>query len=133
MLNSLDNRDAVQPAAERWNVAKRTRALITFGSPLDKTAFLFRAQPDVNEDIREALASNTQPLLMSYQFRPARWINLYSPNDWISGDLNFYDSPLLTSRKQIWNIEDRGAWVPMACHSHYWENEVLADMLADVL
>jgi hypothetical protein len=43
------------------DVHARTRALVTFGSPLDKTAYLFRIQGSANAGIREALAAATQP------------------------------------------------------------------------
>ncbi|MGA2214415.1 MAG: hypothetical protein ABSH31_14160, partial [Bryobacteraceae bacterium] len=55
----------------RQNVVGRTRALITFGSPLDKTAFLFRTQSNhPRDEMREELAASVQPLILSYhQFR----------------------------------------------------------------
>ena len=46
----------------RLRVAERTALLLTFGSILDKTAFLFRAQSEFS-DVREALCSAGQPLI----------------------------------------------------------------------
>ena len=68
-------------AKERWHpkgqmrVVERTRAFITFGSPLDKIAFIFRTQSK-DGDVREALASQVQPLI-DEPARP-RWINIFS-------------------------------------------------------
>ena len=53
-------------------VELRTRLLLTFGSPLDKTAFLFSLQGNTTE-AREALAASVQPLLAFPERRP-EWI-----------------------------------------------------------
>jgi hypothetical protein len=60
-LNGLLNEDVSR--------STRTQLLLTFGSPLDKTAFLFRAQSEFS-DVREALAAATQPLIVDYALRP---------------------------------------------------------------
>ncbi len=75
-------------------VSDRTKALVTFGSPLNKTAFFFTIQAKDSLHIRERLAATVQPLITSYQrFRNLAWINVYSPHDIISGSLRFYDWP----------------------------------------
>jgi pimeloyl-ACP methyl ester carboxylesterase len=78
-------------------VVERTRRLITFGSPLDKIAFLFRTQVSSQRFLREALAARKQPLILDYaKFRPNRsfrWINIYSSADFVSGPLKYYDTP----------------------------------------
>jgi hypothetical protein len=90
-LNAMINLDNISGRSQ--GVVERTRALITFGSPLDKTAFLFRIQASRPQDwIREQLAAAVQPLIVSYnQYRPLsfRWINIWSPQDIISGELNY--------------------------------------------
>jgi hypothetical protein len=70
-LNALINLDNVSATGARQNVVGRTRALITFGSPLDKTAFIFRTQSNhPRDEMREELAASVQPLILSYhQFR----------------------------------------------------------------
>jgi len=47
-------------------VAERTATMVTFGSPLNKTAFLFTIQGKDSLHMRERLASTVQPLIMSY-------------------------------------------------------------------
>jgi hypothetical protein len=93
-LNGIISQDAVKnqaPGREPWRSVERTKLLLTFGSPLDKTAFLFRAQVDKNPT-REVLAAAKQPLLEeSHRYRPGSWINVWSPCDVISARLEFYD------------------------------------------
>jgi hypothetical protein len=95
MLNACINWDQIECNFER-KVVPRTTRLITFGSPLDKTAFLFRTQVSSARNLREALAARKQPLILDYQkFRPldtVRWINIHAPADIISGHLNYYDA-----------------------------------------
>ena len=96
-LNALINLDNVSSEQDQRGVVERTRALVTFGSPLDKTAFIFRMQARREEDwIREQLAASVQPLILDYcKFRPPsfHWVNLWSPMDIISGALDYYDDP----------------------------------------
>ncbi len=133
-LNSMINHDLSQGGSLR--VVERTRALITFGSPLDKTAFLFRAQLAGDQvDVRESLAAAVQPLIQSYQLRPRRWINIWSRLDWISGQLEYYDDPAARSYKHadnpkvVQNIEDMEASFPLAAHTEYWRHEIFGDTL----
>lgn len=93
MLNDSINRDlaAAAGAGPYLDVVRRTKLLLTLGSPLDKTAFLFRTQKD-DAPLREALAAAAQPMIVSYENRPARWINIWSPFDWISASLEYYDA-----------------------------------------
>ncbi len=94
MLGDSINRDLAAAAAggQVLDVVRRTKLLLTLGSPLDKTAFLFRTQKD-HAPLREALAAAAQPMIVSYSNRPARWVNIWSPFDWISGSLEYYDMP----------------------------------------
>ena len=93
MLNDSINGDLLArgSAGEPLNVVGRTKLLLTMGSPLDKTAFIFRTQKDA-APLREALAAAAQPMIVSYENRPARWINIWSPFDWVSGSLDYYDA-----------------------------------------
>ena len=106
-------------------VESRTRLLLTFGSPLDKTAFLFSLQGNTTE-AREALAASVQPLLAFPERRP-EWINIFSGWDVISGALNFYDLP--GKPNPITNLEDPDASVLLGAHTQYWSNELLFDRL----
>lgn len=88
-LNGILSHDQIH--GKQWNAAAVTKLLLTFGSPLDKTAFVFRSQIEDN-GIREGLVAAKQPLLdESHAYRPARWVNVWSPNDIVSGPLDFYD------------------------------------------
>lgn len=98
----------------------RRTAFVTFGSPLDKTAFVFRSQQIANGDFREALATGVQALLTDPARRPSSWTNVWSGEDWISGDLDFYGLPLT-------NIEDQEARIPLVAHTQYWRNALIFD------
>jgi hypothetical protein len=112
-------------------IANRTNSLVTFGSPLNKTAFFFTIQGSDTLHIRERLAATVQPLIQSYaKFRKFKWINVFSRNDIISGALEFYD--LHSIRRQVplpdvavHNIVDKDAAVPLVAHVNYWHNETV--------
>jgi hypothetical protein len=111
-------------------VAERTATMVTFGSPLDKTAFLFTIQGKDTLHIRERLACTVQPLIMSYpKFRKLKWINVYSRNDIVSGDLKFYDLPGYQDDPvpdvAVQNVKDRDAAVPLVAHVAYWKNKTV--------
>lgn len=95
---------------------RRTPLLLTFGSPLDKTAFLFHVDSG-GGDAREALASSVQPLIIDLRYRPKSWINVWSPFDIISGALNFYGP--------VDNQKDDRATTPIAAHVQYWDNDLI--------
>lgn len=119
-------------------VAERTATMVTFGSPLNKTAFLFTIQGNDSLRIRERLASTVQPLIMSYpKFRKFKWINVYSRNDIVSGLLKFYDLPGYQNPPvpavAVQNAKDRDAAVPLMAHVAYWKNKtVWRELLSQV-
>jgi hypothetical protein len=123
-LNAAIAKDEWEPSL-RMRVVERTRAFITFGSPLDKIAYIFRTQSR-DGDVREALASQVQPLIDGAR-RP-RWINIFSPQDPISGALDFFDHPSDAALK-VENRVDRQADLPLLAHTQYWTNRTLADAL----
>lgn len=104
-------------------IASRTRLLLTFGSPLDKTAFIFGTQGTGSEP-REALAASVQPLLTQASVRPT-WINIWSPWDVISGALDYYDLPQKTNPNPVQNLKDPDATTLLAAHVEYWNNPLL--------
>ncbi|GAC1703030.1 MAG: hypothetical protein NVS9B4_09900 [Candidatus Acidiferrum sp.] len=122
-------------AAGQWKIAKRANSLVTFGSPLDKTAFFFTIQGTDELRVRERLAATVQPLIQSYyKFRTLRWINVYSGNDIISGRLTFYDLEKLQYPAEVpplavHNVVDQDAVVPLVAHVDYWKNETVWDEL----
>ena len=150
-LNALLNQ--LSTGGYPLDVARRTKAFITFGSPLDKTAYIFRNQWPQNHEIREALAAAKQPMILDYANRPKHWVNIYSVDDWIGGSLEFYDvapgranwsarargrlrlGPLrgvpapAGGTQRIRNVEDPEACIPLAAHTSYWESETFAGEL----
>jgi hypothetical protein len=113
-------------------VAARTSMLLTFGSPLDKTAFLFRNQRDETSDVREALAAAVQPLIRDYGWRPARWVNLWSPNDWVGAELTYYDDTAgAGGARRIENLRDPDATTPLLAHNEHWDGRLLGRTLFD--
>jgi len=101
-------------------VLERTPMLVTFGSPLDKTAFLFKNQIK-GAIFREALAATKQPMILDYKYRPKRWINIYNRADWISGSLDYYDDPQAPANltQRVENIEDLEGFFPLLAHTEY--------------
>jgi hypothetical protein len=134
-LNALMNLDNVSGDGQKRNVVRRTRALITFGSPLDKTAFIFRMQAKSDQDwIREQMTDSVQPLIVSYsEFRPETltWVNIWSPMDIISGSLDYYDDPAVPPDhpQHVQNMVDPQAHTPLAAHVQYWNNDLLRKKL----
>jgi hypothetical protein len=130
-LNALINTDLTSPKDDRREVVARTSHLITFGSPLDKTAFLFRNQSNhVKDPLREQMAAGFQPLILDYAFRSRlQWINLWSPMDVISGSLDYYDFKNAPGYRPVVNRVDPGAWIPFVAHVQYWGGKELAKTL----
>ncbi|MBM3818693.1 MAG: hypothetical protein FJW14_06710 [Acidimicrobiia bacterium] len=105
---------------------QNVEALITFGSPLDKTAFVFRTQAKKSE-VREAMAATVQPLIQTS--RPAiPWLNLWSRHDIVSGEINFYATP--GDKVTVRNESDPDADIPLFAHVQFWKNRALAAALA---
>ena len=104
-------------------IASRTRLMLTFGSPLDKTAFIFGTQGSGSE-AREALATSLQPLIEREALRP-QWVNIYSRWDIISGPLDYYDRRDRSNRNPVKNIKDDKASTLLAAHVEYWRNPLI--------
>jgi hypothetical protein len=135
-LNAIINLDnTTEPVRDRDAVG-RTTHLVTFGSPLDKTAFLFRNQSNhVLDPVREQMAAGFQPLILSYaSFRAKlKWINLWSPMDIISGHLSYYDTVPESDAMHVENHADPDAHTPFAAHVQYWGGKLLAATLYDAV
>lgn len=128
VLNGLINEDALT-GQDGQDVVRRTPLLVTFGSPLDKTAFLFAMQAQHTTEAREALAAAVQPLIQSYTFRPQRWLNLWSPADIVSGYLQYYDPRQSNDPKMVTNIIDNDAATVLMAHLEYWDNPLLFQLI----
>jgi hypothetical protein len=133
VLNRLLGED--EAAAKRGDtplgVRERTGLLLTFGSPLDKTAYLFAVQgQNQTDEAREALAASVQPLIVDAELREKLpWVNVYSPWDLFSGSLKFYDPPIDTPSGAagevaqppgVINEPDTGALTLVLAHTQYW-------------
>ena len=120
-------------SAEARDVAARTRLFLTFGSPLEKTAFVFSTRATTYA--REALATALQPLISDYAFRPFRWVNVFSRRDPISGRLTSYDdsSQALYRRRRVRNLPDRAAVLPLLAHLEYFNDPVVIRQLVRAL
>ncbi len=145
VLNALVNLDCLlkdeQPRQYALDVAERTELLLTFGSPLDKTAFVFKTQKPHGAEVREMLAATIQPLIQGYEHRPRRWVNLWSYRDWISGTLDFYDKPCMCGDKEtgrewpqrVENLPDPDATIPILAHTSYWDHPLFAKTLYEAV
>ena len=139
-LNQLLNEDEMATESNKLKVLDRTKLLLTFGSPLDKTAFLFSLQRDKTSLEREALVASSQPLILDSKFRDPEkfeWINIFSYNDIISGRLDFFDPPSdSTTRKlvsPVQNFRDSEATTLLTAHVEYWENQLMFRKLHEKL
>jgi hypothetical protein len=125
VLNRLILEDETGPSGDRLDVVARTPLFLTFGSPLDKTAFVFGIEGKRTTEAREALAAAVQPMISEYRFRPKRWVNIHSPWDIVSGRLDFYDLPTSKNRRRVKNYRDPLAATFLAAHVEYWKGELL--------
>jgi hypothetical protein len=137
-LNAVLNLDETSAHRHAKRVLERTSKLITFGSPLDKTAFLFRNQSnDPRDPLREQMVSSLQPLILDKRFRskPDFWTNLYSRMDIISGKLDYYDLPGTSGSAPypVVNLPDPDASIPFYAHVQYWNGTLLAKTLYDAV
>lgn len=154
-LNRLINEDLL--TGQAVGIIQQTGLLLTFGSPLDKIAFFFTAIGKNVRHIREQLASVVQPLIQDYDYRPFKWINVFSRNDIVCGSLDFYDFPsaeelspnrfcptndqeciqritnLQASRNPVENVPDEEALTPLVAHVQYWTDKILWDRLYEKL
>lgn len=123
-LNAIINQDKLDGGLRK--VVERTEAMITLGSPLDKTAFLFR-QKAKEAFTRDMLAAAYQPLILNYDNRPPWWINVYCRRDVISGSLEYYDDPPVADSQQerVRNYVDPYKGInPVSAHTGYWKREL---------
>jgi hypothetical protein len=47
-------------------------------------------------------------------------VNIWSPQDWVSGRLEYYDDPAEPDLRRIQNIQERRAAIPLLAHAQYW-------------
>lgn len=114
--------------------APRLKGFVSFGSPLDKVAYFFRARVDDTRYVRKQILAqliafkakdlnpNWKPphKLATDPWSPlghVRWINFWGPRDPISGPLDFYDLKAGDNRR----LELGGTW-GVGAHSNYWQS-----------
>ena len=108
-------------------IPDRTALLLTYGSPLDKVQFLFRAHRTVLHQAMARLQGAQQPMLQRVEYRPQQWVSLWSPWDFFSGRLDFFDtSPVDTTpgrprppRSYVHNHEMTELAGDLLAHTHY--------------
>jgi hypothetical protein len=135
-----------QPSA--LEVCQKLRGLFTFGSPLNKTYYLFRDISAPRMVVRaqivdglhsfRLLAADTLP--PCYQVKPVPiddelaalqqafiWINAWSPLDPFCGHLYFYDLRREGNQARFWY------WIPILAHLKYWEDPNVYKFFAERL
>jgi hypothetical protein len=145
VLNRLINEDDLSRGAspeccndapnECLDVENRTKLLLTFGSPLDKTAFIFARHDPHGGSERDALAASVQPLIARERAFP--WINVWTPFDILGGPLDFYDTPVGDSQNpnlnRVDNPQDPLAITPIMGHVEFWKNTLIYEKIYDAL
>lgn len=134
-LNSLVQRDLANDSRMAVQAVFRTKTLLTFGSPLDKVAFIFGTQV-TGRKMREALAGGVQPLIVDYKYRPAKWVNIYAKGDVIAGRLDYFDDPKNgdgRDRRVQNEIDGEASWFPPRAHTDYWTHGILKRSLYELV
>ncbi len=116
---------------ENLGVSTRTRLLLTFGSPLDKFAFIFAERYPDTTSARDALAASKQPLIT--RNRRFKWVNVFSPFDILGGSLDFYDTPERDNENPVDNKVDPAAITPIAAHTEFWKNKLIYEIIVNEL
>jgi hypothetical protein len=129
-LNRVIGNDVA--TGERSRVIDRTALLLTFGSPLDKIAFIFGYDKD---DLKELLQASETPLIVDYGHRRFPWVNVHAPADIVSGALDLYDLPDRDplDPRRVRNEADPLALTPLAAHNEYWHNPVVWERVRDAV
>lgn len=128
--NALVNEDLHAEGAATRDVPRRTRLLLTFGSPLDKTAFVYGRSSSLTQETREALAALRQPLILRAEHRPRAWVNISAPRDIISAKLDLYHDPD-DPTTHVHNDVDPLATTPLVAHNEYWRTRRVWQALRD--
>jgi pimeloyl-ACP methyl ester carboxylesterase len=119
-------------------IIDKTKGFITFGTPLNKVAFLFARRGDAKSDIRGRLAEVRQPLIHDKYyntFRKIPWINVFAKRDIIGAKLTFFDrlNPLAPHTRKVQNVVDKDALIPIMAHNEFWDNPTLFEKLLEAI
>ena len=110
------------------NIPDRTALLLTYGSPLDKVQFLFRAHRTQPHEVMSGLDLAGEPMLHDASLRPRCWVSFWSPWDFFSGHLDYYNAPAPTAapappapqnRHLVHNVQMTELSGDLLAHVHY--------------
>jgi hypothetical protein len=121
----------------REQAQAKLRALITFGSPLDKIAFFFRERASANEHVRKQIISYLHSFKsvpdvnpeggewrmenrLERYFDNVPWHNFYHDADPVSGHLDFYSKVI---NEKIPAFEDKKSNRWGYAHLGYWGHQ----------
>jgi hypothetical protein len=94
---------------------------LTYGTPLNKVAYVFKTSDPTTDRLRDSVVLSKQPLLQ-LQFRQAiTWINLRSKSDFFSGPASLYD----TSDSSSLQTNDPADWVTGGKRKNYNVTEIV--------
>ena len=129
-LNAMLLEENLHPETQ-LHVVDRTTLLLTFGSPLDKIAYVYSTLSTETDMTRESLSGAAKPLISDPLTRAdLAWINVWSPNDVIGGQLKYYDPPPPSAIPSVLNVHDPDATTPICAHGEYYEHPLLYDLIA---
>jgi hypothetical protein len=145
-LSQLIVRDlAKDPSLDGVPLAK-VRGLLTFGCPLNKVVYFFRARTNLRTNVlsqilymlhsfrlRTPLPPDANPAIAVPHPFPEKvpfapdflWYNAYSPFDIISGRMQFYNADL--------DVPVERGVTPWTAHLSYWENDDLYSLFSDLM
>ncbi len=125
-LGSVVGYDAINRYYQKHANQSKITGFLTYGSPLDKVAFIFRNQSGDRDSVRNRLISSRQPLLMNNLVpNQVRWKNIWAKHDIVSGPLDYYGA--------VENIEDQANSVPLKCHNEYHKSGCVGKALKELL
>ncbi len=117
--------DGMRPARPAWIAANdavldrkilfaRLRGLVTYGSPLDKFAYLWSQIVNINHDTAPWQPGNGE------RMAPFEWINVYDHTDPVSAGLEAYEGGSIPadSPKPV-NLAYKASWVLLLSHLKY--------------
>lgn len=125
--------------AATGNCAAQKVHLVTYGSPLRKRAFLMR-KVGSESPIRAALIGASQPTIAfpnngTARFKLASWTNVWSRQDWISGELTKdtfgFDQTATAPRYR--NVCETDLSVPLLSHLNYKSGRAVPEAIIEAI
>ena len=129
-LNRVNHSLNLKPT--EWQSANKISGLVTFGSPLDKTAFFFREHTSDSQYVRRQILDHfhsfkgralnlkgvgvkVEDPIMPLLDNQILWINFWDAKDPVGGNLDFYvvDKNIQVNMKAKYGV----------AHNAYWEYE----------